>query len=291
MEMIMENYVEAINLVYHYGNIRAVDDISFIVKKGEILGLLGPNGAGKSTTIQMLTGQLRPQSGSALILGMDVRKNHKAVKQKFGVCFEQPNLYEQMTAKENLVFFAKLYRINGFTPEPILKKVGLGDRMNEMVSKYSKGMKQRLMLARALINSPDVLFLDEPASGLDPVSAEALRTIIFKQKHSGTAIVLTTHDMADADKLSDRVAFINNGKIAILDTPYNLKLQYGQKLLCIDTASADGRKETIKLPIDESSSGEKLRDIFENRSVLTVHSKEATLEDIFIQITGRGLAG
>ena len=287
----MEKYIEAVNLVYHYGDILAVNDISFNVSGGEILGFLGPNGAGKSTTIQMLTGQITAKSGNARILGIDVRKFPKDVKRRIGVCFEQPNLYEQLTAKENLVFFAKLFRINGFKPEHILEKVGLGDRMNEKVAKYSKGLKQRLMLARALINTPDVLFLDEPASGLDPVSAEALRKIILEEKRRGAAILLTTHDMADADKLSDRVAFITGGKIAVLDTPYNLKLQYGRELLFVDVLNGDGSKETIQLPMDQSSSGEKLRDLFENRKVLTVHSKEATLEDIFIQITGRGLAG
>lgn len=287
----MEKYIEAVNLVYHYGDILAVNDISFNVSRGEILGFLGPNGAGKSTTIQMLTGQITAKSGNARILGIDVRKFPKDVKRRIGVCFEQPNLYEQLTAKENLVFFAKLFRINGFKPEHILEKVGLGDRMNEKVAKYSKGLKQRLMLARALINTPDVLFLDEPASGLDPVSAEALRKIILEEKRRGAAILLTTHDMADADKLSDRVAFITGGKIVALDTPYNLKLQYGRQLLFVDVLNGDGSKQTIQLPMDQPSSGETLRDLFENRKVLTVHSKEATLEDIFIQITGRGLAG
>lgn len=287
----MEKYVEAVNLVFHYGENPAVDDISFFVEKGEILGFLGPNGAGKSTTIRMLTGQLRPRSGSAKILGSDVWESQKEVKRRFGVCFEQPNLYEQLTAKENLVFFSKLYRISGFSPERLLERVGLGDRMNDKVAKYSKGMKQRLMLARALLNTPDVLFLDEPASGLDPVSAEALRTIILEEKQRGAAVVLTTHDMVDADKLSDRVAFINNGKIAALDTPFNLKLAHGQKILFIDVAADKGGKETLQLPLDQPSTGEKLRSIFDNRKVLTVHSREASLEDIFIKATGRGLAG
>ncbi len=287
----MEKVVEAKNLIYSYGPIKAVRDISFYVEKGEILGLLGPNGAGKSTTIRMLTGELPPESGEALILGMDVRKSPKEVRRRFGVCFEQPNLYEQLTAKENLVFFAKLYRLDRFLPERLLDKVGLGDRMNEKVSKYSKGMKQRLMLARALINTPDVLFLDEPASGLDPVSSEALRNIILEEKERGAAIVLTTHDMNDADKLSDRVAFISGGQIAALDTPYQLKLKHGQKRILIDTASENNGKETIEILMDEASVGDKIRAIFENKRVLTVHSKEATLEDIFIKITGRGLAG
>lgn len=287
----MEEYVEAINLVYHYGNIQAVNNISFTVRRGEILGLLGPNGAGKSTMIHMLTGQLRPRSGSARILGIDVSKNPKDAKQRIGICFERPNLYGQLTAKENLEFMAKLFRIKDFKPEKLLNKIGLGDRMNEKVSKYSKGMKQRLMLARALINTPDVLFLDEPASGLDPVSAEALRNIILEEKQRGAAIVLTTHDMVDAEKLSDTVAFINKGKIAVLDTPINLKLLYGRQLLLVDTENDDGSKETFELPMDKPSAGKQICDIFETRKVLTVHSKEATLDEIFIKVTGRGLAG
>lgn len=287
----MEKYIKAENLVYHYNETKAVNDISFTVSEGEILGFLGPNGAGKSTTIKMLTGQLIPKSGEISILGMDIVKSPKDVKRRIGVCFEQPNHYEQLTAKENLVFFAKLFAVKAFNPEALLERVGLSDKMNEKVSKYSKGMKQRLMLARTLINNPSVLFLDEPASGLDPVSAEVIRNIILEEKKKGTAVLLTTHDMNEADRLSDRVAFINKGKIEILDTPLNLKLQYGKKLLYLDVINKNAEKETLQIKMDDRDSGEKIKKIFETNNVLTVHSKEASLEDIFIQITGRGLVG
>ncbi len=287
----MEKYIKAENLVYHYNETKAVNDISFTVSEGEILGFLGPNGAGKSTTIKMLTGQLIPKSGEISILGMDIVKSPKDVKRRIGVCFEQPNHYEQLTAKENLVFFAKLFDVRDFNPKVLLERVGLSDRMNEKVSKYSKGMKQRLMLARTLINSPSILFLDEPASGLDPVSAEVIRNIILEEKKKGAAVLLTTHDMNEADRLSDRVAFINKGKIEIIDTPYNLKLKYGKKQLYLDAINQKGEKETLQVEMDEVDSGEKIKKIFEMNNVLTVHSKEASLEDIFIQITGRGLVG
>jgi ABC-2 type transport system ATP-binding protein len=287
----MEKYIKAENLVYHYNETKAVNDISFTVSEGEILGFLGPNGAGKSTTIKMLTGQLIPKSGEISILGMDIVKSPKDVKRRIGVCFEQPNHYEQLTAKENLVFFAKLFDVRDFNPKVLLERVGLSDRMNEKVSKYSKGMKQRLMLARTLINSPSILFLDEPASGLDPVSAEVIRNIILEEKKKGAAVLLTTHDMNEADRLSDRVAFINKGKIEIIDTPYNLKLKYGKKQLYLDAINQKGEKETLQVEMDEVDSGEKIKKIFEMNNVLTVHSKEASIEDIFIQITGRGLVG
>ncbi|MFP4015719.1 MAG: ABC transporter ATP-binding protein [Halanaerobiales bacterium] len=287
----MSYHIQAENLVYHYDDIKAVKGISFKVEEGEVLGFLGPNGAGKSTTIKMMTGQLIPKSGRVSVFGKDVTKNPLEVKKSIGVCFEQPNHYEQLTAKENLIFFARLFGMKGFEPERLLERVGLGDRMDDKVSKYSKGMKQRLMLARTLLNNPRVLFLDEPASGLDPVSAEAIRNIILEEKKKGVTILLTTHDMTEADKLSDRVAFINKGEIEVLDTPYNLKLKYGKKIVFVDVKNDQGGKETIEIPMGNENTGDNLKEVFENKEVLTVHSREATLEDIFIRITGRGLAG
>ena len=187
--------ISAKELTYRYGELTAVDEISFDVSSGEIMGFLGPNGAGKTTTVKMLTGQSRPMSGSVTLLGVDVAKHPKKVQQNIGVCFEHTNLYEQMSAIENLELFARLFGVNGFDPLALLARVGLSGREKDRVEQYSKGMKQRLMVARALVNQPQILFLDEPTEGFDPVSAETIRTIILEERQRGATVFLTTHDM------------------------------------------------------------------------------------------------
>ena len=281
----MKDNILAENLVYYYGEQKAVDGISFHVKPGEVLGFLGPNGAGKSTTIKLLTGQFNPQSGTIAILGSPP----SSVKKYIGVCFERTNLYEQLTARENLTFFAKLFFIKGFKAENLLNRVGLGDRMDEKVAKFSKGLKQRLMIARALVNNPKILFLDEPTDGLDPVSAEAVRNIILEEKKRGTSVFLTTHDMFEAETLSDNVVFINKGKILLNDTPSNLKIQYGQKSMEVVIETPNGESKEISLSMDEVNSGDKIKEVFEKNNVLRIHSREASLNDIFIDVAGRGL--
>jgi len=192
------------NLTYRYGQLTAVDCISFQVAEGEILGFLGPNGAGKTTTVGMLTGQLRPHEGRATLLGLDIARQPKAVQAQIGVCFEISNLYEQMTGAENLRLFAQLFGVKGLDVMALLRRVGLDGRGKDRVEGYSKGMKQRLMVARALVNRPRILFLDEPTEGLDPVSAEAIRDLILEERERGVTVFLTTHDMLEADRLSDR---------------------------------------------------------------------------------------
>ena len=277
------------NLTYHYGDLVAVDHINFEVGQGEILGFLGPNGAGKSTTVKMLTGQLKPKEGSATLLGMNIAEQPDKVQAKIGVCFEHANLYEQMSAAENLKLFANLFGVKGFDPMPLLTRVGLAGREDDRVAGYSKGMKQRLMVARALVNRPSILFLDEPTDGLDPVSAESIRNLILEERDRGTTVFLTTHDMVEADKLSHRVGFIDQGKIVALDTPHNLKQQYGKRALIAQVAGANGDIETREIALDTANTGKAMQALFDQENVITVHSEEATLEDIFIGITGRGL--
>jgi ABC-2 type transport system ATP-binding protein len=219
------------NLTYRYGDLLAVDHISFEVTAGEILGFLGPNGAGKTTTVKMLTGQLRPQEGRAVLLGHDVARETQQVQSLIGVCFEQTNLYEQMSALDNLKLFAELFGVNDFDGYALLQRIGLAGREKDRVANYSKGMKQRLMVARSLVNKPEIIFLDEPTAGLDPVSSETIGNIILEERERGATIFLTTHDMWEADKLSDRVAFMNQGRIEAMDTPHNLKQKYGKRSL------------------------------------------------------------
>ena len=279
------------NLTYSYGQLLAVDDISFKVAEGEILGFLGPNGAGKSTTVKMLTGQLQPKGGQATLLGIDVAREPEKVQAQIGVCFELPNLYEQMSAAENLNLFARLFGVRSFDAVALLKRVGLGGREHDRVEGYSKGMKQRLMVARSLVNRPNILFLDEPTEGLDPTSSETILNIILQERERGATVFLTTHDMMEADKLSDRVAFINQGKIVALDTPHNLKQQYGKRAMIAEVASPGGGLEIREVILDQPDTASKVQDLFSAEKVVTVHSEEASLEDIFIEITGRGLVG
>jgi len=283
------NAINAEELTYRYGDLTAVDHISFHVAQGEILGFLGPNGAGKTTTVMMLTGQLRPKEGRATLLGLDVARQSKKIQAQIGICFERTNLYEQMNAKENLELFAQLFGVRSFDASALLARVGLAGRERDRVATYSKGMRQRLMVARALVNRPSILFLDEPTEGLDPVSAEAIRHIILEERQRGATVFLTTHDMLEADRLSDRVAFIDRGKIVALDTPHALKQAYGQRRVMAQVVGADGRLEEREIVLDTPDTPDTVRQLFSQERVVTVHSEEASLEDIFIQITGRGL--
>jgi ABC-2 type transport system ATP-binding protein len=238
--------IEVQGLTRNYDGLRAVDGISFSVEPGEVFGFLGPNGAGKTTTIRMLTGQLRPTSGTAKVAGFDVVTERQQLKPRIGVVFDSQNVYERMSARENLVYSARLYRVKNSRVDEVLAQVGLTERARDKVQKYSSGMKQRLLIARALLHEPEVLFLDEPTRGLDPHIARDIRGIVANLARGGMTVFLTTHYMEEADQLSQRVAFLDQGRIVALDTPARLKAEFGK-------------------------------------------DEKATLEDIFIQLTGRGL--
>lgn len=277
------------DLSYSYGDTLAVDGVTFSVARGEILGFLGPNGAGKSTTIKMLTGQLPPDAGRVEILGMSMPRQRTEIQARIGVCFEEKNLYLSMTGAENLRFYARLFGIKGLDPGPLLERVGLADRQRDRVFDYSKGMRQRLMMARALVNDPSVLFLDEPTDGLDPVSAQAIRRMVQDEADRGATILLTTHDMHEADQLSNRVAFIDEGRILTLDTPENLKLEHGQRSVRIRTRGDGGGITEDVIPLDAPGAGDRVRTAVTAEGLLTIHTEEATLEDVFIEYAGRGL--
>lgn len=283
--------ISARDLRYSYGDNLAVDGISFDVAEGEVLGFLGPNGAGKSTAVKLLTGQLTPDRGTAELLGLDIVSDRKQVQRLMGISFETTNLYEQLSAVENLNLFARLYRVADFDAMSLLERVGLAGREKEHVAAYSKGMKQRLMLARALVSDPQLLFLDEPTDGLDPVSTQTIHALIEDATQRGASVFLTTHDMVEADKLSDRVAFINEGRIVAQDTPAQLKQRFGRRAIRAEVRLDNGATELREVPLDEERTAEEVFNLFQNEQVLTVHSEEATLEDIFIDITGRELKG
>jgi len=218
------------NLSKKFGDLTAVDHISFSVDSGEIFGFLGPNGAGKTTTIRMLTGQILPSSGQGTVAGFDIISERDKLKPRIGVIFEFQNLYERLSARDNLNFMRLLYGVDRNSVEKVLELVGLKDRANEKLKNYSNGMKQRLLIARALLHDPEILFMDEPTRGLDPVIANQIRQLISQLAQDGRTIFLTTHYMEEADRLCNRVAIINHGRIIALDDPHKLKQNYGPTL-------------------------------------------------------------
>jgi ABC-type multidrug transport system ATPase subunit len=279
--------LRADGLRFAYGDRKAVAGVSFTLSAGEILGFLGPNGAGKSTTIKMLIGLLRPDSGRITVLGMDMERQRSAIQARIGVVFEEKNLYPTLSGRENLAFFARLFGIRDVDLDGLLARVGLAERGRDRVSGYSKGMRQRLTVARALLNRPDVLFLDEPTDGLDPVSARSIRALIREEADRGVAVLLTTHDMHEADELSDRVAFIDQGRVLALDTPENLKLIHGTRTVRV-RRRVDGEVQDTVVSLD-GEAGDRLRALVGQEGLLTIHTEEATLEDVFIDFAGRRL--
>lgn len=272
-------------LTKHYGHVHALEGVSFSVAEGEIFGLLGHNGAGKTTAIRILTGRARPTSGGAQIAGFDVVAAMERIRPLINLVFEDQNLYERMSGRQLLRFFAELYHVPSKRADELLATIGLDDAADRKVKTYSNGMKQRLLVARSLINQPRVLFLDEPTRGLDPASARDVRRLLAQQSAQGTTIFLTTHYMEEADELCDRVAFLSQGQIVALDTPRELKLRFGQRTA---TVLLDSREEH-SIRMDDDLGAMRLADWMQAGRVLTVHSNEGTLEDVFVALAGRPL--
>ena len=278
------------NLYHSYSNDEkyAVKDVSFEITEGEVFGFLGPSGAGKSTTQGILTGLLQLQKGDVTVAGYDIKHIKNEMFNKIGMSFEQSNVYSKMTGKENLEFYRKLFDVKTREPQELLDLVGLGDKGDIKAGEYSKGMKHRLTFARSMINNPTLWFLDEPTTGLDPAIASEIKSIIKEKNKEGVTIFLTTHNMFIADELCDRVGFIVDGEIKLIDSPKNLKLLYGEKF--VDVEYVDG-KETKKesLSFMEKEDIGRLKEILDSYEIRTMHTKEATLEEIFIKVTGREL--
>lgn len=278
------------NLYHSYTNDEnyAVEDISFKIEQGEVFGFLGPSGAGKSTTQQILIGLLVLQQGEASIGGYDIKKPKEELFNLIGVSFEHPNVYKKLSGLENLEFYKKMFSVETEDSMKLLRMVGLEGAANKKAGGYSKGMLQRLVFSRSMINNPKIWFLDEPTSGLDPNTASEIKKIIRKKNDEGTTIFLTTHNMYIADELCDRIAFINEGKIELIDSPRNLKLKYGEKLVKIEYKENEKiKKESLSMINDEDK--KKLNKLINEGKIETMHSQEATLEEIFIKVTGRGL--
>lgn len=282
----MENIIEVKSLEKVFGNQAAIDGVDFHVKKGEVFGFLGPSGSGKTTTIKILTGQLNPTSGLAEVFGESVDKLKKTeYRKRFGVLTDNSGLYERISIYDNLKLYCQLYDLPLTKIDEVLKVVNLNEDQTKRVSKLSKGMTQRVTLARALIHEPELLFLDEPTSALDPTNTfhiyEGLRALNAK----GTTIFLTTHDMYEAETLCDRIALLNNGKIQLMDSPKSLKTNHSDLTITVELAN----DETVILPAG-TDGAQQLFEYMNANQVVAIHSNEPTLGDIFIQATGRKLA-
>ena len=281
--------IEVKDLTFSYGKDKqALHGLNFTVEDGEIFGFLGPNGSGKSTTQKILTGILKGYGGKVSLFGQDILYAHtQEFFQKIGVLFEFPYLYANLSAVDNLKYFSSFYPKEQIRSiEEVLEELEFKpDFLKKPVSSYSKGMRQRASMARALISNPRLLFLDEPTSGLDPSGAVLFRKIIEEERKKGTTVFLTTHNMLDADLLCDRVAFIADGEIKALDTPKNLKERGSNHRVVIDYLY-QGRREEKTIEAPELEAGIP----FAHDEIISIHSQEPTLEDMFIQYTGRGLS-
>jgi fluoroquinolone transport system ATP-binding protein len=280
--------VQDLSYVYPGAQEAAVKGISFAVQPGEIFGFLGPSGAGKSTTQKVLIRLLKDFGGAARVLGRDLCDWNEDYYEQIGVGFELPNHYGKLTALENLRFFGSLYRRAIIDPLQLLDAVGLGDATNMPVAQFSKGMKMRLNFVRALLHQPKLLFLDEPTSGLDPVNARLIKELIQAEKAKGTTIFLTTHNMIDADELCDRVAFMVDGVIALIDAPRELKIKRGKALVQVEYR-VNSHVERRQFPLAELGNNQDFARLIQQHEVETIHTQEATLEDVFVQATGRTL--
>lgn len=281
----MENIIEVKSMAKIFANHTAIEGLDFTVKKGEIFGFLGPSGSGKTTTIKILTGQLMPTEGTATVFGGPLSNLKKPqYRQRFGVLTDNSGLYGRLTIYENLKLYCELYDVPLAEIDKVLDTVNLKADQKKKISTLSKGMTQRVLLARALIHSPELLFLDEPTSALDPVNTRHIYKGLRALNDKGTTIFLTTHDMEEADTLCDRVAFLNAGKIQLLDTPSKLKKKYSNSTITVELKN----EEIVVLPAG-ASGAQQLFDFMTSEQIATIHSNEPTLGDIFVQSTGRVL--
>jgi fluoroquinolone transport system ATP-binding protein len=280
--------VEKLEFTYPKSKTKAINGVDFEIKKGEIFGFLGPNGAGKSTTQKIIVGLLKGYSGNVEILGKDLHDWKKDLYERIGVCFELPNHYQKLTAYENLELFSSFYSRRTLKPMELLEMVELEKDANRRVGTFSKGMRTKLNFARSLVNTPEVLFLDEPTTGLDPVSARLIKNIIKQKKKEGTTIFLTTHNMTDADELCDRVGFIVDGTVVLVRNPKQLKISHGKKIVKVEYLK-DNDLVSQEFDLNELWSNTAFINLLKSGTVQTIHTAEATLEDIFIKVTGRKL--
>lgn len=271
------------NINQKFGNKTVLKDINLTLKKGEILGLLGPSGAGKTTLIKILTGQLTQTGGSAEVFGTDTRRLTSDIYTKMGMVLDNTGLYERLSCRDNLALFAQIYRLPKQKIREILKDVGLLEAEKRPVNKLSKGMRQRLVMARALMHSPEILFLDEPGCALDPSTVKEIHNLIRREQEKGAAIFLTTHNMEEAEKLCDHVALLHEGEIVEYGNPEEICRKYNHQNR-IKILLKNGDEVTLQ---NESKAAGKIQELFAAEQVESIHSTEPNLETVFLELTGR----
>ena len=276
--------VENLKFRYPKNQEDTINGISFDIGKGEIFGFLGPSGAGKSTTQMIMIKILQNFEGAIHYNGKDITEFSDEFYEDIGVSFEMPIHFTKMTAMENIDFFLKLYKNNGDI-EALMRRVNLWEDRDKMVGEYSKGMKIRLNIVRAMLNNPNMLFLDEPTNGLDPMNAMILKDMIREFRADGGTVFITSHIMSDIDQLCDRVAFIVEGEIIEMDSPRNLKIKYGKRSMTLEYKE-NGETVRVEFPLDGIGKNKEFLDLLQTKEIETLHSGETTLEDIFIKVTG-----
>ena len=278
--------LELKNLSKNFGKITALNNVSFTIDRGSIFGFLGPSGSGKTTTINIVTGQLKPTSGSSYVLGKNSQNIDQQIYEQIGIVSDRSGVYERLSVYDNLAVFADILRVHKNKIDYYLKKVGLADRKKQRAGKLSKGQKQRLVLARAILHEPKLLFLDEPTSGLDPTTAKEIHNLFLELKSKGTSIFLTTHNMEEATKLCDTLALLDKGTIIEQGSPKEICLRHNEnKSFKVTTTKGD----EFELSATKDHY-DKLYRMFLDNEVETIHSCEPTLEDVFIKVTGNPLA-
>ncbi|WP_200416603.1 ABC transporter ATP-binding protein [Virgibacillus salexigens] len=281
----MKNIIEVKGMQKVFGSNTAIKHVNFGIKQGEIFGLLGPSGSGKTTTVKILTGELSQTTGDVKVLGIDSERfDTSDFKSKIGILSDNSSLYERLTVYDNLKLFCKLYRASLNQIDVILREVNLQDDRSKTVSKLSKGMKQRVLLAKALIHKPKLVFLDEPTSALDPANMAHIHRGLQKLNDAGTTIFLTTHNMEEATELCDRVAFLHNGELKELDSPAALRYKYSTHAFHVETF--DGDQLVIE---NQPEKANQIKDLIANGQVKAMHTDNPTLGQIFLKVTGKEL--
>lgn len=276
--------VENLRFTYPKNATETLKGLDFEIKEGEIFGFLGPSGAGKSTTQKILIKLLENYGGEITYHGKDLKAFKDEFYEDIGVSFEMPIHFSKMTAMENIEFFLKLYQRQADI-EALMRQVGLWEDRDKMVSEFSKGMKIRLNIVRALLNEPKMLFLDEPTNGLDPTNAMILKDMIRDFRNQGGTVFITSHIMSDIDYLCDRVAFIVDGVIKEIDSPRNLKIKYGKPSIKVEYQD-NGKLHSETFPMEDIGNNKAFIALIQNHNIETIHSGETTLEEIFIKVTG-----
>jgi ABC-2 type transport system ATP-binding protein len=284
--MFMETVLSIKNLDKNYGSFQAIKGLNLSIEKGHCVGLLGSNGAGKSTTIRIITGQLSPSSGLVEVFGIDPTRYPKKVHPFIGYIPDTQTLYEDLTVQDNILVFAELYGQSQKEVDGILEKVRLVDKKKTKVKKLSKGLKQRVLIARALLHNPEFIILDEPTTGLDPSSAENIYAILESLKKEGATLLLSTHLMNDVERLCDKIVFIDKGVKVEEGSPQELKNKYSLPQMEALIETSEGLKQ-VGFPKDENWM-DKLQELSQQGPVISLNTHQPKLEDIFIEVVGRG---